>query len=207
MEYVVFGVGGMGREVRRWLEDRDIGVIAFVDDHAAGTTVSDLPVFASVPDGVPVVVAIGDPGRRREVVLRLREQGATLAQAIHPNAVLYSPVLEGAMINAFVVIDVDVVTGPFLLANHGATIGHDTRIGAFASLAPGARLLGGVTVGDGCEIGANAVLLPGVRVGDNTTVCAGSVVSKDLPEGVVAAGSPARVIRSKERVIGVAVPR
>lgn len=44
-------------------------------------------------------------------------------------------------------------------------------------------------------IGAGAILLPGVTVGDNSVIGAGSVVTKDIPANVVAAGTPCRVLR------------
>ncbi|MBM6738283.1 MULTISPECIES: sugar O-acetyltransferase [Clostridia] len=52
-----------------------------------------------------------------------------------------------------------------------------------------------VHVGKNCWIGAGAILLPGVTVGDNTVIGAGSVVTKDIPADVVAAGNPCRVMR------------
>jgi maltose O-acetyltransferase len=52
-----------------------------------------------------------------------------------------------------------------------------------------------VTIGENCWIGAGAILCPGVSVGDHTVIGAGSVVTRDVPERVVAAGSPCRVIR------------
>lgn len=48
----------------------------------------------------------------------------------------------------------------------------------------------------GCWIGANTILLPGVTVGENSVVGAGSIVTKSIPDGVVAAGNPAKVIRN-----------
>lgn len=53
-----------------------------------------------------------------------------------------------------------------------------------------------VTVGDNVWIGGNVILLPGVTVGSNCVIAAGSVVTKDIPAWSVAAGSPARVIRT-----------
>lgn len=47
----------------------------------------------------------------------------------------------------------------------------------------------------GCWIGANAMLLPGVTIGENSVVGAGSVVTKSITDGVVAAGNPARIIK------------
>lgn len=52
-----------------------------------------------------------------------------------------------------------------------------------------------VRIGRNCWIGAGAVIVPGVTIGDNVVVGAGSVVTKDLPDNVVAAGNPCRVLR------------
>lgn len=48
----------------------------------------------------------------------------------------------------------------------------------------------------GCWLGANVIVLPGVTIGENSVVGAGSLVTKSIPAGVLAAGNPARVIRS-----------
>ncbi len=52
-----------------------------------------------------------------------------------------------------------------------------------------------VHIGRNCWIGAGAIILPGITIGDNTVVGAGSVVTKDLPPNVIAAGNPCKVIR------------
>lgn len=52
-----------------------------------------------------------------------------------------------------------------------------------------------VRIGNHCWLGAGVIVLPGVTVGDNTVIGAGSVVTKDIPSGVVAAGNPCRVLR------------
>ena len=52
-----------------------------------------------------------------------------------------------------------------------------------------------VTIGDNVWIGGSVTILPGVSIGDNVTVGAGSVVTRDIPSNVVAAGNPCRVIK------------
>ena len=47
----------------------------------------------------------------------------------------------------------------------------------------------------GCWIGANAIILPGVTIGENAVIGAGSIVTKSIPDRVVAVGSPAKIIR------------
>lgn len=53
-----------------------------------------------------------------------------------------------------------------------------------------------VTIGDDCWIGANAVILPGVTVGSHSVIAAGAIVTKDVPPHSLAAGVPAKVIKS-----------
>ena len=53
-----------------------------------------------------------------------------------------------------------------------------------------------ITIGKNVWIGANCTICPGVSIGDNTVIGAGSVVTKDIPSGVVAVGNPARVLRT-----------
>jgi len=52
-----------------------------------------------------------------------------------------------------------------------------------------------VRIGSNVWIGGRAVICPGVTIGDNCVIGAGSVVTRDIPAGTVAAGSPARVIK------------
>ena len=52
-----------------------------------------------------------------------------------------------------------------------------------------------ITIGHNVWIGANVTVLPGVSIGDDSIIGAGSVVTKDIPSGVMAVGNPCRVIR------------
>ncbi|MFT8916329.1 MAG: sugar O-acetyltransferase [Oenococcus sp.] len=52
-----------------------------------------------------------------------------------------------------------------------------------------------VTIGDNVWIGANVTITPGTKIGKNSVIGAGSVVTKDVPENVVAYGNPAKVAR------------
>lgn len=52
-----------------------------------------------------------------------------------------------------------------------------------------------VEIGEDVWIGGGAILLPGVRIGDRAVIGAGSVVTRDVPAGVLAVGNPCRVVR------------
>lgn len=93
----------------------------------------------------------------------------------------------------------------YIQGGNGVNIGDDTI------LAPGIKIISAnhdpedltawlktspIRIGSRCWIGANAVILPGVEIGDDCIIGAGAVVTKSIPSGSVAAGNPARVIRS-----------
>lgn len=94
----------------------------------------------------------------------------------------------------------------------GLTIGNDCIIGSYFSCHPEnhhfdgdelIRLQGtsrsGIKIGNNCWIGAKVTVLDGVSIGDNCVIAAGAVVNKSIPANSIAAGVPAKVIRSKTR--------
>jgi maltose O-acetyltransferase len=52
-----------------------------------------------------------------------------------------------------------------------------------------------IEIGSDVWIGGGAIILPGVRIGSRTVIGAGSIVTRDIPEGMFAAGNPCRVVR------------
>ncbi|KQL36061.1 sugar O-acetyltransferase [Psychrobacillus sp. FJAT-21963] len=68
--------------------------------------------------------------------------------------------------------------------NHGLSL--ETRNTTYPS---------SVIIGENVWVGSNATILPGVTIGDNSVVAAGAVVTKDVPENVVVAGVPAKVLK------------
>jgi maltose O-acetyltransferase len=63
-----------------------------------------------------------------------------------------------------------------------------------------------IALADNVWLGGGAIVCPGVTIGENTVVGAGAVVTRDLPAGVVAVGSPARVLREIDARDAVATP-
>ena len=83
----------------------------------------------------------------------------------------------------------DVMIGPNVtIASAGHPIDSELRKKAFQFNIP-------VNICNNVWIGANSVVLPGVTINENTVIGAGSVVTKDIPSNVVAAGNPCRVLR------------
>lgn len=128
------------------------------------------------------------------------EPGAFIREhaVIEKNAVI----MMGAVINIGAVVGEGTMIDMNAVLGGRATTGKNVHIGAGAVLAgviepPSAQP---VVVEDDVLIGANAVILEGVTVGKGAIVAAGSVVTEDVPQGSVVAGSPARVIKQASEV-------
>ena len=89
------------------------------------------------------------------------------------------------------------------------TIGNHVRVGANVTIMDGdahqndprAGVNSPIVIEDNVWIGANVMILKGVHIGRNSLVGAGSVVTKDIPANVVAAGNPCKVIRELDEQI------
>ena len=73
---------------------------------------------------------------------------------------------------------------------------HDGGVGLFRNQYPNINVFGKIRVVNNVFIGANSMILHGVTIGNNVIIGAGSIVTKDIPDDVVAVGVPARVIKS-----------
>jgi maltose O-acetyltransferase len=82
-----------------------------------------------------------------------------------------------------------VLTGCAILAHDASLKRHIGRV-----------IASPVVIGNNCFIGFNSTILKGVKIGDNSIIGAGAVVTKDVPANSVAAGNPARVICSVEKL-------
>ena len=82
--------------------------------------------------------------------------------------------------------------------NTRASLDHHGVLGDYASLAPGVTVGGDVSIGEGGAVAIGATVLHGRSIGDWSVVGAGATVIDDVPDGVVAYGTPARVVRERE---------
>lgn len=134
---------------------------------------------------------------KKEIPARI-EPGAIIREQVEigKNAVI----MMGAVINIGAVIGEGTMIDMGAILGGRATVGNNCHIGAGAVLAgviePASATP--VIIEDGVLVGANAVVVEGVHVGKNSVVAAGSVVLDDVPDNVVVAGVPAKVIKQKD---------
>lgn len=95
-----------------------------------------------------------------------------------------------------------VTIGNQVTISHGVDfITHDGGMRIARDEHPNAYVYGRIEVGANCFIGARCVLLPGTRIGAGSVIGAGSIVTGEIPAGVVAAGTPAKQIKSIDEYI------
>ena len=200
---VIIGGGGHAKVVIESLRASGHTVAAIVDADPTPRDVLGVPVVgddlqlpALKERGLSqLFVAIGDNRLREKLGRKAQGLGFVLVNAIHPSAVISPSVKlgQGVAVMAGVAINADTDVGDLAIINTGAVVDHDGRLGVACHLGPASALAGGVTVGDRAFLGVGARAIPGVTIGVDTTVGAGGVVVRDLPDGVLAIGVPAKI--------------
>jgi len=144
-------------------------------------------------------LALGDNDARAEFFARLTTLGFTFPVLRHPTAIIEPSAWlgDGTVVCAGAIVGVQAAIGRNVIINSGAIIDHEAIVGDHAHLAPGSRVAGRVRVGAGAMLGIGSCVREKIAIGARTLVGAGSVVVTDLPDGVVAFGHPARVVRPR----------
>ena len=150
------------------------------------------------------IAAIGgaNGNARLEIHALFVERGIRVATLVHPRGYVAATATLGVgtqvLVNAAVCADA--ILGAACIVNTGASVDHECVLGDGVHVGPGARIAGCVHVGHCAFVGAGAVVLPRVRIGANAVIGAGAVVTRDVADGVVSFGNPARVVRVRGSV-------
>ena len=148
------------------------------------------------------VMALGvyQPSHKRKIVKTLNPDIRKMGNIIHDGLDIShtSKLGRGLLINSKVSIAAHTTIGDFVSINRHVSIGHHTTISDYCSINPGVNIAGNVSIGEGTTIGMGTNILHTVKIGKNSIIGAGSVVTKDIPDNVVAYGSPCKIIREIE---------
>jgi sugar O-acyltransferase (sialic acid O-acetyltransferase NeuD family) len=144
------------------------------------------------------VVAIGHASTRLHWIRQLQLAGYNLPALRHPTAWVSPSAQLGlaSVVFAQVAVQAQVSIGTGAILNTGSSVDHDAQLADGVHICPGSRLAGEVEVGARSWIGIGASVIQQVRIGSDVTVGAGAAVVRDLPDGVTAAGVPARILSS-----------
>jgi sugar O-acyltransferase (sialic acid O-acetyltransferase NeuD family) len=211
---IIVGFGGLGREIL-WTARRAQKQAGDFSAEILGYTEKTAPGTSPVVDGLPClglegprlldlkpeapthfICAIGENRKRKQLCEQLEAMGLKPMSVIDPSVIIAPGVSvgEGSYVAAGSILSPGSTLGRHVVVNQGCTIGHDSSLGDYAQACPGSRVSGWVKVGEGALLGSNAVAAPRVSIGAWSTLAAASFASRDLADGVVAIGVPAKLL-------------
>lgn len=213
LKLFIYGCGGFGREVlelarqinkteHKWKE------IHFVDDHIFKKEINGAKVFPyeSVKKimNKEFIIATGEPEIKRKLYIKLKNDNQKLATLIHPSVTVssYNTINEGGIICEGSILTTNIIVGICVIININCTIGHDCSINDFTTVSPGCNISGGVEIGKATYIGSGTNVRDEIIIGNQTIVGIGSLITKDIPDGVIVFGVPAKIesVNDKRKV-------
>ena len=197
----IFGIGGLARELYFNLDDRDVDF--FVDDNFYNNDVffenkTIKPINQFNPDSYFIIVAIGDPIKRKMIVGKL-PLGTKFWSFIHPSVNLNHTIKIGcgAIILKNSIFTTNITIGDFAIMHSFSVVAHDVVIGNFFTSAYGVKISGAVRIGDNVFVGTNSAIKQKICIVDNVVIGLLSAVVKNIESSGTFIGIPAKKISSK----------
>lgn len=208
-ELAIVGASGHGKVVADIAEQLGYIVNFYDDAYPNKAYIEHWPIHGTCADLIAlnninttvsndVVVAIGNNEIRQKKIQLLQQYSFNLITLIHPTAVIspYAAIASGTVVFAGSVINAFAEIGVGCIVNTAVVIEHDCTIDNFTHICPNVALAGGVAVGSKSWVGIGSQVKQLITIGDNCLIGAGSTVVKNIPDNVIAFGSPAVVIKS-----------
>lgn len=214
----IYGTGGLGREThvlakqinaigKRW------GRLIFIDDARSGNVCENTETysFAEMCDKysnkeIEISIAVGEPFLRGMMAQKVSKEGYSLAILVHPSACVSesAKIGLGTIICAGSFVSCGVKIGENVLIQPHGSIGHDCLVGDNAVISSFVSLAGECNIGERVYIGMSVPVKEAITIGKDSIIGMGSVVLRDIPEGVIALGNPARPMKENvdKRVFG-----
>ena len=149
------------------------------------------------------IIAIGDNYTRLKVAHQITKQlpDFEFVNAIHPSVIIGSRVHigKGCILAAGVIVNNDCRLGDHCYMAFKSGISHDSTIGNFSSMGPGAITGGNVQIGECTAIALGAKVLNGRKIGSYSVVGSSCLVYDNVDNEVVVIGIPAREVRKREK--------
>lgn len=174
----IIGAGGVGREVLAVLQHtslkNDFEVAGFIDDGVISNTfVNEIKVLGGIDfllekENVSVIIAIGNPIIRKQILKKLAIKNFEYPTIIHPKVSFHDRskifIGKGSFITEGCIITTNVSIGDFCFLNIGVTINHDAVIENNCVLMPGVRITCGVNLGENSFVSANCALSKAILI-------------------------------------------
>lgn len=201
----ILGAGATAREILNIYKDLGLSekVMGFIEENYGEKSqeicckkIMDAKIIETLPKSSVFIGAIGSPLRKRWIE-KIKHKEFEFDTVIHSSAVINDSISigEGCVIYPGVIFTCDTKVGKHSIINIASTISHDCEIGNFVTICPGVNIAGNVKINDGCWIGIGTKIIHKVTIGNGSFIGAGSVVTKDIPDNVLALGVPAKPIK------------
>jgi sugar O-acyltransferase (sialic acid O-acetyltransferase NeuD family) len=188
-------------------------IVGLIDDfRPVGEESCGYPVLGKVGDIPEIcgrhgieggIIAVGDNFARSTI---RKEISAGYPQfhfvtAVHPDAIVSkrAHIGAGVVVMPGGVINSGCTVSDFCIVNTHASLDHDSSMGEFSSLAPGAVTGGNVEIGCFSAVCIGAMLSNNIHIGEHVVVGAGAVVTDNIAAYRVAYGTPARIVRERAK--------
>ncbi len=209
---IIFGGGSHARCIIDIIETSDVfTIIGIIDSIAAiGDSIAnykvigrqqDLQVLVEKYDIDGGIIALGDNYSRMVLQNEIVNQIATFnfVNVIHPNAIVSHSAQIGCgnVFMAGTIINVGAVIRNHCIINTGSQLEHFSIMEDYSSLSAGVITGGFVHLKSFSAVALGVTIFDRVSIGMNAVIGSGSLVTKDVPDNVVAYGSPARVVKTR----------
>ncbi|MFI0429064.1 acetyltransferase [Mariniflexile sp. HMF6888] len=209
---IIIGASGHAKVVIDIVEKQKMfNIIGLIDSYKkVGTKISGYKILGTEDiieqlmadqEVIGGIIAIGDNWTRHLIKEKIKKTTPNFEflSAIHPNAVLSKNIKipKGTVIMAGAIINSDAIVGEFCIINTNASLGHESTMQNYSSLAPGVNIGGNVNIGDFSAISIGATIIQNINIGDHALVGAGALVINDVKDCDVVYGVPAKHIRTR----------
>lgn len=204
----IFGAGGNGRSIYRGIEQdeqqqrkNEWNKIVFVDDVTEEKVIAGIPVLRMreirenyTSEEIQFVISVGEPEAREKIKKIIQDNGYKFGVYVSSDSMVAkeTKIGEGGLIGKCHISD-NCQIGCCTYISEFCVVGHDVVIGDDVVMSPNSFIGGYTTVGNKVYIGPGAIIRDRVTIGDNAVIAPGAVVFKDVPEGYLAFGNPAKM--------------
>ena len=195
----IYGASGHGKVIADIIHASGFTVGGWIDDDPSKNCLS-WDHFCTLHQHAQIALGIGSNTLRSAIAKKIKSAGHALPILVHPTAAI-SPsasLKEGSIVMPLCVINAEAKIGEGAIINSGSIIEHDCNLGNYVHISPNSSLAGNVTIGDYTHIGISATVIQGVIIGKESIIGAGSTVISNLPNGITAAGTPAKIIKGQK---------